>query len=201
MAAMMASTLAASRPSEKFGTHSTIRFIGSLSWELSLLRVDDGPAFHGHAAEVHTKIIRDFAVVGHVKRGDVSKLANFDGADAIMNAEGVGGIDGSRGDGFGWGHAHLGAGQRKNHGDAQGRAGAGIEIGGEAKDRAGLDELARGSIVREAEMKAAAGEQGADDVGETERSNVVGVDLFQMISAGGGNFDREAGRTVIGEVL
>src|SRR5580704_5060203 len=109
MAAMMASILAASRPSEKFGTHSTIRFIGSLSWELDLLRVDDGPAFHGHAAEVHTKIIRDFAVVGHVKRGDVSKLANFDGADAIMNAEGVGGIDGSRGDGFGWGHAHLGA--------------------------------------------------------------------------------------------
>jgi hypothetical protein len=31
MAAMIASILARSRPSEKFGTHSTIRFIFSLS--------------------------------------------------------------------------------------------------------------------------------------------------------------------------
>src|SRR6202044_1146060 len=106
MAAMIASILAVSRPSEKFGTHSTIRFIGSLSWELDVLRVDDGPAFHGHAAEVHTKIIRDFAVVGHVKGGEVSKFANFDGAHAIVNAQGVGGIDGGRGNGLGRSHAH-----------------------------------------------------------------------------------------------
>src|ERR1700735_196654 len=169
MAAMMASTLAASRPSEKFGTHSTIRFIGSLSWELDLLRVDDGPAFHGHAAEVHTKIIRDFAIVGHVKGGKVSKLANFDGAHAIVNAQGVGGIDGGCGDRFGRRHTHLGTGQRKNHRHAQGWAWAGIETGGQAENCAGFDELARRGIMRKAEMKAAAGEQGADDVGEAER--------------------------------
>ncbi len=78
--------------------------------ESEILRVDYGAAFHGEAAKIHTKIIRDFAVVGHVKGGDVGIFANVERADAIVLAQGVSGIDGGGGDGFRGGHAHLGAG-------------------------------------------------------------------------------------------
>ena len=46
--------------------------------------MDDGAALHRKAAKVHTKIIRDFTVVGHVKRGEVCILANLQRADAIV---------------------------------------------------------------------------------------------------------------------
>src|SRR6202041_3575300 len=92
IAAMMGSTLARSRPSEKFGTDSTSRFM----W-LKILRVDYGAALHGKGAKIHTKIIRDFAVVGHVKGGDVRILANFEGAGAIVGAQRISGVDGGGG--------------------------------------------------------------------------------------------------------
>src|SRR5271156_4196011 len=154
IAAMMASTLAISRPSEKFGTDSTSRFM----W-LKIFRVDDSAAFHGEGAQVHTKIIRDFAVVGHVKGGNVRILANFQGAGAVVSAQRVSRVDGCGADGFSGRHAHLGAGQRQNHGHAERRAGAGIEIGGDADDGAGFDQFARRGVMEEAEMEAAAGQQ------------------------------------------
>ena len=58
------------------------------------------------------KIIRDFAVVGHVERGEVGVFANLERAGPVMNAERVGGIDGGCGDGFRGSHAELIAGAR-----------------------------------------------------------------------------------------
>src|ERR1700689_3279341 len=113
IAAMMASTLAMSRPSEKFGTDSTSRFM----W-LKILRMDNDAALHRERAKVHTKIIRDFAIVGHVKGGDVRILANFERAGAIVAAQRVGGIDGRGTNRFGGSHAHLRARERQNHGHA-----------------------------------------------------------------------------------
>src|SRR6202142_3407589 len=113
IAAMMASTFAMSRPSEKFGTDSTSRFM----W-LKILRMDNDAALHRERAKVHTKIIRDFAIVGHVKGGDVRILANFERAGAIVGAQRVGGIYGRGTNRFGGSHAHLRARERQNHGHA-----------------------------------------------------------------------------------
>src|SRR6202050_2522889 len=157
IAAMMASILTMPRTSEKFGTDSTSRFM----W-LKILRMDNDAALHGEGAKIHTKIIRDFAVVGHVKGGDVRILANFEGAGTIVGAQRIGGVDGGSGDGFGRRQAHLSAGQRQNHGHAERGTGAGIEIGGDANDGAGVDQLARRGEMAEAEMEAAAGQQRAD---------------------------------------
>ena len=52
--------------------------------------------------------------------------------------------------------------------------------------------FARGGVVREAEMETAAGKQRADDVRESERANVAGIDFFKMVGAGGLQFDGEA---------
>src|SRR5271154_7523568 len=101
----MASTFDASRPSEKLGTHSTSRFIGS-----KVLLVQDGAAFHGEAAKVHAKIIRDFAVVGHVKRSQVCILANFKRANAVVEAQRGSRINRRSRDSFSRRHAHLRAG-------------------------------------------------------------------------------------------
>src|SRR5271167_4983199 len=166
IAAMMASTFAMSRPSEKFGTDSTSRFM----W-LKILRVDYDAAFHGEGAKVHTKIIRDFAVVGHVKGGDVRILANFERAGAIVRAQRIGGVNGCSADGFGGRHAHLRTGQRQNHGHAQRGAGAGIEIGGDADDSSRINQFARRGEMAEAEMEAAPGQECADHIRECQSAN------------------------------
>src|SRR5580693_2028227 len=154
MAATIASILAASRPSEKFGTHSTSRFMKS-----EILRVDDAAAFHGEAAKIHTKIIRDFAVVGHVKGGDVGIFANLERTDAIVLAKRISGVDRGGSDGFRGSHAHLRASQRKNHGHAECGASPGIEVRGDAHNGSGVNERTRGRVVTEPEMKTAAGKE------------------------------------------
>ena len=167
----MASTFDASRPSEKLGTHS---------------------AFHSEAAKVHAKIIRDFAVVGHVKGGQVCILANFKRADAIVHAQRVGGINRGGCDGFGGRHAHLRAGERQNHGHAQRGTCAGIEVGGDADYRTGLDQLARGCVMLQSQMKTAAWQQSGHDVGKAQRADVFTIDFFQVIDARGLQLDGEA---------
>ncbi len=79
----------------------------------AFLGVDDRAAFHRQAAEVHAKIIRNFAIARHVKRSEVRILANLERADAVMLAERVGGIDRRGGNGFGGSHAHLRASERQ----------------------------------------------------------------------------------------
>src|SRR5580658_6271858 len=196
IAAMMASTLAISRPSEKFGTDSMSRFMWS-----KILRMDDGAALHREGAKVHTKIIRDFAVVGHVKGGQVRILANFERAGAIVRAQRVGRVDRGGSDGFGRCHAHLRARQRHNHGHAQRGTGAGIEIASDADYGGGIYQLARGGEMAEAEMEAAARQQSADHVRERERVNVRGVYLFQVVRAGRLQFDGETRRAGVRELL
>src|SRR5271155_1166328 len=194
IAAMMASIFAISRPSEKFGTDSTSRFM----W-LKILRMDNDAALHREGAKVDTKIIRDFAVVGHVKGGDVRILANFQGAGAVVGAQRISGIDRRGGDGFGGRHTHLRARQRQNHGHAQRRTGAGIEIGGDADDGPRINQFARWGEMAEAEMEAAAWQQRADHVREGQRANVRRIYLFQVVRARRLQFNGEAGCAGIGQ--
>jgi hypothetical protein len=76
----MASILETSRPSEKFGTHSIIFCIAYSTPLLEVLfsgraylrdytfaRINYFTALHGKHAQVHAKIIRDFAVIGHIE--------------------------------------------------------------------------------------------------------------------------------------
>ena len=55
--------------------------------QLEVLHVQDGAAFHREAAKIHTKIIRDFAIVGHVKRSHVRIFANLKRPHAVMYAQ------------------------------------------------------------------------------------------------------------------
>src|SRR5271156_20894 len=178
MASTMASILAASRPSEKLGTHSTSRFMKS-----EILLMYDCAALHGQAAKVHTKIIRDFAVVGHVKGGQVSIFANFERAHAIVPAQRVGRINGRGGDRFGGRHAPLRAGERENHRHAERGARAGVVIGGGAQDRARFNQLARRRVLAESEVEAASRQHGADHVRKPQCANIAGVDFLQMVRA------------------
>lgn len=150
---------------------------------------------------IHAKIIGNFAVVGHIEDGDVCELANFKRADAVVATEGISSVDGAGRDGLGGCHAHLRAGEGENHGHRKRGAGAGIEIGRESDDGAGVDELARGSVMCEAEMEAAAGKHGAGDVGAGEGANVRGAELFEMVGARGVHFDGEAGGAGAGELF
>src|SRR5277367_4228828 len=152
----MASTLAVSRPSEKLGTHSTSLFMGSL-----IRRMNDGAAFHRQAAKIHTKIIRNFAVIGHVKHREVGILANFERADAVMLAQRVSWIDRRSRNCFRWSHAHLRACERENHRHADRGARAGIEIRRDSENRSSFDQATRRSVLGEAEMEAASRQQGA----------------------------------------
>src|ERR1700757_536569 len=83
IACTIASTLAASRPSEKFGTHSISRFI--VWFRLSVLgdrhdcprlamrilvsvpHVDNLAAFHSHPAALHPEIIGNFPIILHLE--------------------------------------------------------------------------------------------------------------------------------------
>src|SRR3984957_378256 len=121
--------------------------VRTLPETLGFFGVDDGAALHGQGTKGHAKIIRVFARVGHVKGGEISKLATLERTAPVVNAQAIAGITGGSSDGSGASHAHLGAGPRKNHGHAEGRAGAGIEIGGKAEDGSGVDESARGGVI------------------------------------------------------
>src|ERR1017187_4244302 len=143
MAEMMASILETSRPSEKFGTHSIIFCIADDSSlpEVSIsdraflrhynfARINYFAALHCEHAQIYTKIIRDFPVIGHIEHGQIRKLANLKRADAGGAPERVGGVDGGGSDRFGWRHFHLRASKRHDHGHIYSWAGAGIVVGG-----------------------------------------------------------------------
>src|SRR5262249_22737994 len=104
MASTSASTLAESRPSEKFGTHSIRRFIrcGTVWSGLPLLtRKDNLPTLERQPAVVGPEIIRDFTIVGQIEHREVGELANLDRADVVVATERVGGVDRSGSEGFG----------------------------------------------------------------------------------------------------
>src|ERR1700682_4971265 len=117
MASTSASTLAASRPSEKFGTHSIRRFMGpgELLRSDSFAGVNDFPALDCHRTVVNTKIVRYFAVVLHIEDRQISVFANLNGTDMHVTPQGIGCIDRRRGDGLGGAHAHLRACKRHYH--------------------------------------------------------------------------------------
>jgi len=150
---------------------------------------------------VHAKIVRNFAIVGYIEDGEVCEFANFKRADVVIAAERVGGINGGGGDCFSGRHAHLSAGERENHRHGQRGAGARVEVSGERDDGSGVDELARGPVMREAEMEAAAWKHGAGDVGAREGANVRGGEFFEMVCACGVHFDGEACRAGPGKLF
>ena len=98
-----------------------------------------------------------------------------------------------RGDyGFGRRHSQLRARQRENHLHVHGRAGAGIEIGGQRDDGARFNQVARGRFLRQAKMKIAARKQSADDIRICERANISAINFFEMIGACRSHFHGQA---------
>ena len=106
---------------------------------LLIVHEDDFAALDGHPATVHTKIIGNFAIILHFEDGEIGLFAGFEGTDVFLTAKSICGVDGRGGDGFGGSHAKLCAGKRENHGHADGGTGAGIVVGGECDDSAGVD--------------------------------------------------------------
>src|SRR2546430_806621 len=56
--------------------------------------MDHATALDRHPAVVHSKIIRNFAVVGHLEYGDVRLFANLERPDLLLAPQRAGGIDG-----------------------------------------------------------------------------------------------------------
>src|ERR1039457_1622138 len=115
-ASTIASILAASRPSEKFGTHST----SCLPKQLS--------SINGRRHQVHPEVVRDLAIVVRVEYYQVAVFSFFDGANAACDSQCVRSVDGGGGDRFRGRHAHLGTRERQDHRHADRRTGARIVI-------------------------------------------------------------------------
>lgn len=150
---------------------------------------------------VHAKIVRNFARVGHIEDREVCEFANFKRADAVVATKRIGCVDGSRGEGFGGRHVHLSAGQGENHGHRNSGTGARVEIRGERHDGAGVNELARGPVMGETEMEAAAGEHGAGDVRSRESANVGSSKFLEVVRARGVHLNGEARCPGAGELF
>src|SRR2546429_4542993 len=77
--------------------------------------MDHATALDGHPAVVHSKIIRNFAVVGYLEYGNVRLFANLQRANLPLAPERVGAIDGRGGNGLRRRHSQLRARQRQNN--------------------------------------------------------------------------------------
>src|SRR5882757_6523641 len=104
IAATIASTFAASRPSEKFGTHSINRFVklgssflrhihhrrffaGQL---LSVLFLENRLAsFQSHPAFVHAKVVRDLPIIVDVEHGNIRLLADLQRSNLSISPQGI----------------------------------------------------------------------------------------------------------------
>src|SRR2546430_7736057 len=62
--------------------------------------MDYATTLHGHPATVHTKIIRNFPVVGHFEYGDVRLFANLQRSDAFFPPQRIGRIERRRRNGL-----------------------------------------------------------------------------------------------------
>src|SRR5215831_11971419 len=84
MAFTIASTTSGRRPSLKFGTHSTNRFIGT---------PDKFPSFECRSTKVYSGEVRNLTVIGDVIHGEVGLLARFDRAQAVLSPNGTRAVD------------------------------------------------------------------------------------------------------------
>src|SRR5437867_1156468 len=103
-AATMASTTSGRRPSLKFGTHSTIRFIPA---------PHDLSAFESCRTEVYSREIRNFAVIGDIINGNIRLFARFDRSKSVTTPDRASSVHGCGHNGFGRRHAHLCASERE----------------------------------------------------------------------------------------
>src|ERR1035438_7303215 len=131
IAAAMASTLAASRPSLKFGTHSTrvvmcFMVFAFLALAQRLPRPNNLSFADGHPTGVHAQVIRDFPEIVGVEYRYVGLLALFKRSQPVAAAYGMCGVDGRGSQRLGGGHFHLRASQRHHQRNTQCRRGAGI---------------------------------------------------------------------------
>src|SRR5262245_24082726 len=95
IAATIASMTSGRRPSLKFGTHSTIRFIDQL------------PALEHSAAKIHRRMIGNLTIVVHVVDGNVRLFARFERAETVLTAYRRGAVDCRRCQSLCRSHAHL----------------------------------------------------------------------------------------------
>src|SRR5437667_5083636 len=85
IASTIASTTAGRRPSLKFGTHSTIRFICA---------PHQFATFEGGRTKVYRGEIRNLTVIRYIVHGDIGLLARLDRTEAILSEDRARGING-----------------------------------------------------------------------------------------------------------
>ena len=116
-----------------------------------------------HAA-IHAEPVRDFAIIAHVKHGQVGVFAWFHAAFAVGQAKRPRAVDRRRCDRFRRRHLHMRAGQRHRHRHAERRRRAGIVVRGQRNRDARLNELARVRVTRQAEKVICSGNKRCDRV-------------------------------------
>src|SRR5579871_699700 len=126
----------------QFGSSGIGRFLLGFFPHLALA-VDYRTAFHRCLHHVHSKPVRNLAIVGYVQDNQVCLFARLERSDAVSPAHGVSPVDGRCRNRFGGRHPHLGARQRKDHRHTASRTGAWIEVRRQRHRRSFLDEQPR----------------------------------------------------------
>src|SRR6266481_3333327 len=146
--------------------------------------MDYATTLHGHPATVHTKIIRNFPVVGHFEYGYIRLFANLQRSDAFFPPQRISRVNRRRRNRLRWRHAQLRARQRENHRHAHRRTRSWIVVRRQRDNRSRCNQRPRRRIVLQSEVKIATGQERRHRFRFSQRLDVAFVYLFQMIAAG-----------------
>ena len=147
------------------------------------------------------KAIPQVAIIGHRQDQQIGLFARLQRADAVGAADGGRGVDRGGGDRLGRGQAHIAAGQRhgKLHILTPGRAG--VQIGGNGQQPAGLqDRLGRG-ILRLRQAKGRAGQRHRHRIAARQRLDILRRGLHQVIGRNRLQFGRQLGAAQVVELI
>src|SRR5882672_7414198 len=198
IAETIASTFAASRPSEKLGTHSINRFVklGSsilrhihhkrfLAGQLLTCRFLENrlPSFQSHPAFVHAKVVGNLPIIFHIKDCNIRLLASLQRSDLPIAPQGIRRVYRCCHDRFRWSHAQLRACQRQHHRHAQGRTRARIIISSHRHNGTRINQLPRRRVLFQSKVKIASRQQGRHCTRLGQRPHVRLADPLQMIAA------------------
>src|SRR6267154_6778391 len=216
IAATIASTFAASRPSEKFGTHSINRFVKRvpsflrhihhrrfLAPQLLTCRFLENrlALFQSHPALVHAKVVGNLPIIFHIKDCNIRLFASLQRSNLPIAPQGISRVYRCCHNRFRWSHAQLRARQRQNHWHAQGRTSSRIVVRSHRDDRSCIDQGPRRRILFQSKVKIASRQQRRHRIRLRQRSHVRLADLLQMIAARRSKLHGQLRRTRPGQLF
>src|SRR5882724_11429885 len=216
IAATIASIFAASRPSEKFGTHSINRFVKLVSSFLRHIHhrrflapqlltcrfLENRLAlFQSHPALVHAKVVGNLPIIFHIKNCNIRLLAGLQRSSLPIAPQGISRVYRCCHNRFRWSQAQLRARQRQNHWHAQGRTRSRIVVRSHRDDRPSINQGPRRRILFQSKVEIASRKQGRHGIRLRQRSHVRLADLLQMIAARGSKLHGQLRRTCPRQLL